>query len=271
MKNKSKYTKEEIESVVKQCFNKSDLLRALGRAPSGGNFKIIDIAIKKFNIDISHFDGRNYLKYRKIRTKKFTLEELLVEDSIYSGNQLKLRLFEEGIKKHICERCLLTNWLNNLIPLELHHKNGVNTDHRLENLEVLCSNCHALTDNFRSKNKIKSSGRLIREEKIKQIKEGSGEIYLKKESRYCKTCASVLREDKRTYCCVNCYNIDKKSKIPKVPAIIEAFKEYKSFLGVARFFNVSDNTVRKWLDGFGIRDMVSPYLKYETKLELKNY
>ena len=38
------------------------------------------------------------------------------------------------------------------IPLELHHINGVHSDNRIENLQLLCPNCHALTDNYRCKN-----------------------------------------------------------------------------------------------------------------------
>ena len=48
--------------------------------------------------------------------------------------------------------CGSTHWCNYLIPLELHHINGIKTDNRLENLQMLCPNCHALTDNYRGKN-----------------------------------------------------------------------------------------------------------------------
>lgn len=36
----------------------------------------------------------------------------------------------------------------------MHHINGNNLDNRLENLQVLCPNCHALTENFRGKAKL---------------------------------------------------------------------------------------------------------------------
>lgn len=47
------------------------------------------------------------------------------------------------------------------IPLELHHKNGISNDHRLENLEMLCPNCHAFTDSYRGKNTGKSAQEVI--------------------------------------------------------------------------------------------------------------
>lgn len=43
-------------------------------------------------------------------------------------------------------------WLVKPIKLELHHINGINTDNRLENLQLLCPNCHAYTDNYRGRN-----------------------------------------------------------------------------------------------------------------------
>lgn len=37
------------------------------------------------------------------------------------------------------------------IALELHHVNGIKDDLRIENLQILCPNCHAFTDNYRGK------------------------------------------------------------------------------------------------------------------------
>jgi 5-methylcytosine-specific restriction endonuclease McrA len=62
------------------------------------------------------------------------------------------RLFDSNLKEHKCEHCGKTEWLGYSIPLELHHINGIHTDNRIENLRVLCPNCHALTDNYRGKN-----------------------------------------------------------------------------------------------------------------------
>lgn len=58
--------------------------------------------------------------------------------------KLKEKLIIDGIKEPKCERCGLKNWLNGLIPLELHHKDGDHYNNDLDNLEILCPNCHAL-------------------------------------------------------------------------------------------------------------------------------
>lgn len=70
----------------------------------------------------------------------------------YQSNKLRKRLLKENIKEHKCESCGLTEWLGDPIPLEVDHVNGDPRDHRLENLKILCPNCHAKTDTYRGKN-----------------------------------------------------------------------------------------------------------------------
>ena len=81
------------------------------------------------------------------------LEEILVEHSSYiSTYHLKERLLKEGVKECKCECCGNTKWMGEPIALELHHVNGVKDDLRIENLQILCPNCHAFTDNYRGRN-----------------------------------------------------------------------------------------------------------------------
>ena len=63
--------------------------------------------------------------------------------SITSHN-LKLKLIKEGIKPDACESCGNTYWLGKKLPLELHHKDGDHYNNELDNLEILCPNCHAV-------------------------------------------------------------------------------------------------------------------------------
>jgi 5-methylcytosine-specific restriction endonuclease McrA len=80
-----------------------------------------------------------------------SLEEILTVNSTYRTAHLRERLFCAGLKKRKCEGCGLTEWMGEAIPLELDHVNGVPDDHRLENLRVLCPNCHALTPTWRGR------------------------------------------------------------------------------------------------------------------------
>ena len=70
--------------------------------------------------------------------------------------RLKEKLIRDGIKKDCCEICGCSVWQGIKLPLELHHKNCNHNDNTLENLQILCPNCHAQTDNYCGKNIPKS-------------------------------------------------------------------------------------------------------------------
>ncbi len=82
--------------------------------------------------------------------KVMLLEDILKENTVYGSTLLKKRLINEGLKENKCEKCGISEWNNKPITLELHHINGNRYDNRLENLQILCPNCHALTPNYRS-------------------------------------------------------------------------------------------------------------------------
>ena len=84
---------------------------------------------------------------------KYPIEDILAgKYPYYNTSHLNYRLIKEGIKERKCECCGNTHWLGEPIVLELHHIDGNKTNNSLENLQLLCPNCHAHTDNFKSKN-----------------------------------------------------------------------------------------------------------------------
>ena len=148
-------SKEKYEEAVKNSLSIAGMCRYLGIKVVGSNYRTIHKAIKNFNLDTSHFTGQGWNvgdRYSPV-IKKFPLEKVLVKNSTYTSYNLRPRLINSGLKKHECERCKLSLWLDKPIPLELHHKDGDNTNNELDNLELLCPNCHALTDNYRGRNK----------------------------------------------------------------------------------------------------------------------
>ena len=70
----------------------------------------------------------------------------------YQTFKLKNRLFKTGMKVNECEECGINDWNGQPLNCELDHINGERTDHRLENLRILCPNCHSQTSTFRAKN-----------------------------------------------------------------------------------------------------------------------
>lgn len=151
---KHTYTDEQLKKAVENNLSIAGVLKELGIVAAGGNYKTINNKIKKLNIDTSHFTGAAWNqgdRYKPIKEAQ-PLKNILVENSTFKSTcHLKLRLFKEGLKLKKCECCNNTEWQGQPIALELHHINGVSDDLRLENLQILCPNCHAFTDNYRGK------------------------------------------------------------------------------------------------------------------------
>ena len=71
----------------------------------------------------------------------------------FQSYKLKRWLWKNHIKENRCEICGITEWNGKSIECALHHKDGNKHNNKLENLEILCPNCHSQTDNFTSKNR----------------------------------------------------------------------------------------------------------------------
>lgn len=80
------------------------------------------------------------------------MSELLVAGTYRERYNVKTRLVKEGLKENTCERCGLIDWQGEPLTLALHHINGERHDNRLENLMLLCPNCHSQTDNYAGRN-----------------------------------------------------------------------------------------------------------------------
>ena len=89
------------------------------------------------------------------------LESILVKASSFQTYKLKKRLLKAGLLAYLCSSCGLSTWLDQPIPLELDHINGDSRDHRLENLRLLCPNCHAFTETYRAKKRKSQSGVMV--------------------------------------------------------------------------------------------------------------
>lgn len=146
---KTKYTKELLIPIVKESNSYADVCRKLNITPNTGAQTYVTKKIKEYHIDTAHFTGRGWLKGKKITTNPGkTLDEICVENSTYSSSKLLKKLVKEGKKKYQCEICNLTVWRENPISLELHHINGCYIDNRLENLQILCPNCHSQAHSY---------------------------------------------------------------------------------------------------------------------------
>lgn len=156
---KAPISEERLRAIVAESFSVAQVIVALGLVPAGGNYKTVQAKIAAYGISTAHFTGSGWnvgKRYHKFG-KTAPLASILLENSPYNFTHgLRKRLINEGLKDHCCEICGLASWQGLPIPLELHHRNGVSNDHRLENLQLLCPNCHAQTPTYRGKNQQKA-------------------------------------------------------------------------------------------------------------------
>ena len=105
--------------------------------------------------------------------QKYKLDQIFKKDSKITQKVLRGYVERHNLIKYQCKICGCNGiWQNGVIQLELHHIDGDNTNNELSNLEYLCPNCHALTENYRGKNK-KSTSNISEEDFIQALKSSS--------------------------------------------------------------------------------------------------
>lgn len=151
---KEYYKRENLEIIVKESYSLAEVLRKIGLRDMGSNFKTLRKYIKLYDIDTSHFRGQTWNKglYWTDYTSYNKLDDILKDNVNFRATTLKNRLVKEGLKEYKCEKCgNKGEWMGEKFTLELHHINGNHFDNRLENLQILCPNCHSQTKTFRNK------------------------------------------------------------------------------------------------------------------------
>lgn len=115
------------------------LLIKLNLAYAGGNYGNMKRKLIALDADISHWKGQGWAK-----------DEQLKDWTEYSrASTLKPHLIKE--RGHQCEECKLEEWLNKPITLEVEHVDGNTCNNNLDNLKLLCPNCHSYTPTWRRK------------------------------------------------------------------------------------------------------------------------
>lgn len=136
----------EFEQLVKESRSFQDLAQKIGYEKTGGGTQTsLKQAVKERQLDTSHFLGQGWNKenYDYSSFEKNSLKK--------RGKTTLIPLMK--LRGRQCECCKNTEWLSQPINLEIHHKNGDRSDNSLENLELLCPNCHSYTETFCYKSK----------------------------------------------------------------------------------------------------------------------
>jgi len=202
---------------------------------SGGSHEVLKKYAARWNISTDHWDpyaatrGHGSLRRRP-------LEEILVEHSTFSRGHLKQRLYEEGLKRPVCELCGQGEiWRGRVMGLILDHINGVSDDNRLSNLRIVCPNCAATLDTH-----------CARKRRVTRVEQE------------CVRCGRTFRprDTRQRYCSRECGIRWDRSGIPRPgarkvdrPPYSQLLREVNAigYLATGRRYGVTDNAVRKWL------------------------
>lgn len=144
---------EDIAAAVSDQPSLAAAMRSLGFVPSSAGYRRLRKAIDRTGADTSHLLGQGWARGRTFpgRRRKPTAE-YFVRGKLRHTMALKERLLADGLRERHCERCGRSEWQGEAIPLELDHVDGDRWNNTLENLRLLCPNCHALTPTYRGRN-----------------------------------------------------------------------------------------------------------------------
>lgn len=145
------HTREEVIEAFSNALSVSDAAKKLGF--SENNYRRVHSLAKYYNLEKPTYQASAINSAKAIT---LPLEAILVKDSHYSTGNLKKRLIQAGHLIYMCEKCSLDpdtslTWKD--ITLQLDHINGDSADNRLENLRILCPNCHSQTETYARGNK----------------------------------------------------------------------------------------------------------------------
>lgn len=178
---------------------------------------------------------------------------------------IREKLIIEGYKDAVCEQCRRREWMNVPIPLELHHIDGDHSNVSIDNFQLLCPNCHALTPNYRGRNIRKEQIQKISSAPKEQIAEIVQEISRDVTPSQCYSENSLTKtrvshkEHKRNRCidcdkpikteskrCIECSRIHRRKCIHPDRDTLLSLILSKSFCAIGKQYGVTDATVRKW-------------------------
>ena len=161
--NNKEFTKEQIEDAISKTKSMIEAARYLNI--SRDKFKKL---AQQYNLFVPNQSGKGISK-KKIYTDK---EIFSNQGCVVSSSVLIKRL--KQIREWKCDCCGLTEWMGKPLSLEIHHIDGNRYNNNLDNLQILCPNCHSLTNNWSSRNQkgySKTQPKVTDEEILKALEE----------------------------------------------------------------------------------------------------
>ena len=219
------YSKEELQQIASISRSFSQFCQNLGYKSNATKTRdTIKNRVNELGIDISHFSTVS-------NGIKRTEENTFIKNSDVCQSVLRKKYFQGNYTPYICSICGLEPfWNGKELTLILDHINGENHDDRLENLRWVCPNCNIQLETSNGKNH---------------------RILSKK--YYCIDCGKEISQGSTR--CLICSCKSRAISLDEMPISREHLKNLireKSFSDLGRFYNVSDNAIRKWCDKYNL-------------------
>lgn len=186
-----KFNDPLMYSLVKESFSFKEVGEKLGKSIPGVAmnrdwYKKIKNYVEKNKLDISHFDSQ--LNKSRGFNVRYDENEIFTNPSFVSKQTLKQRFLKQRIKKIECDECGIFDWRGKPIQLALDHIDGNSVNNVLNNLRLLCPNCHSQTETFAGKNlkicgaekRASERASILEEKKQKAIQEKESKIEILK-------------------------------------------------------------------------------------------
>ena len=141
-----KYTRELLEPIVERSRSFRNVVVNLGLKPHGETITLVTKRIKQFGLSTEHFSGKSWHR-GSLAVNRKSASEMLKDGTELPAYQVKRALQEIGIK-HKCGECGKKMWRGVVLPLQVHHIDGNNHNNTIDNLKLLCPNCHSITGNW---------------------------------------------------------------------------------------------------------------------------
>jgi len=229
---------EEFIDRVKTSATMTDLLKTFNLKNRGSNFKTCKARIKKLSLDTSHFLSRLAASNRSNENTKDDVLLKLTINSIINNSFLKKQLLKFNLIDRKCKECDITDtWNNKPIVLQLEHINGISNDNRLDNLCLLCPNCHSQTATYAGKN--------VKRALLVMNKCNDCGVSITDNALKCEICSHFKR---------------RKAERPSEEDLKEMIK-IMPLEKIAKKFNLkTGNTIKKWCKSYGFDSKdISPY------------
>lgn len=269
-------------------FSKEEIVKALETAKSitgaarlmGISYNAFTRLAKKYNCCITNQAGKGIPRKNPRAVTREVLDLVFQNKHYITAYKLKGYLFKFELKERKCECCGLSEWMDKDIPLELHHKNGNHHDNTWDNLQILCPNCHGQTEHYRGANKVSHKDKKAeiielteeeknilypRKEEVKKQEKQEKQIH--KNYSKCLACGKDFEtSNKRTkFCSVTCMTKYNSRHIPSKEDFIEVIKKCSSVMQLARYYNMSDNGIKRWIKKYDIDIAKYGYRKLKVK------